>query len=133
MALLYTLYTACMYIADEDTLLDSPSEDLETVVVMAVTDVEPSTTHSTVRQKRRRRPSNLISNVLVFSLLTLLVMFFFGTPLTLVLTVPAYVLADKVQCLAIRHTACMNAATILILLHACMNLNFFCKSKIFDN
>ena len=38
-----------------------------------------------------------ISNVLIFSLLTLMVMFCVGTPFTLMLTIPAYILADQVR------------------------------------
>ncbi len=82
-------------------LVQSSTEESQSVVVLGASDdVDPNSTtpSSTVRQRRRKIcHEQKISYILVFSLLTLLVMFFFGTPLTLILTVPAYVLADKVQ------------------------------------
>ncbi|XP_064406201.1 uncharacterized protein LOC135351185 [Halichondria panicea] len=112
----------------KDTVEDNLLQLAETYpVVVTVAPPYPSllassssSTEATPSNTRHRQ----ISNVLVCSLITLLVMLCFGTPLTLVLTVPAYILADKAEVQtqlnnrrrAIKYRACsiaLNMAAIV--------------------
>lgn len=68
----------------------------ETLVETNVATTTISGTQLNHSWRRKRRSQRNVSNVLVFSLITLMVMFCMGTPLTLMLTIPAYVLANKV-------------------------------------
>ena len=49
------------------------------------------------RKNSRRRQQEQVSKLMTFSLVVMIAGFIMATPLSLVLTIPAYILADKVS------------------------------------
>ena len=49
------------------------------------------------RKNSRRRQQEQVSKLMIFSLVAMIAGFIMATPLSLVLTIPAYILADKVS------------------------------------
>lgn len=57
------------------------------------------------RKNSRRRQQEQVSKLMIFSLVAMIAGFIMATPLSLVLTIPAYILADKVSYGSYSYTA----------------------------
>ena len=85
---------------DTETIFPTPANQHMSIQESASNesqDMVPTTSQLQLKSMNSHQRRKKISNILIFSLLTLMVMFCVGTPLTLILTVPAYILADQVR------------------------------------
>ena len=72
---------------------------LKVTVVVPACEVQQSRRHRTIMtcQNTKRKQHTKPSMLLTFTLIVMISCFVFATPLSLILTIPAYVLADKVS------------------------------------